>query len=599
MTRQIKIQTKITGRLILIHVLLSLFPACINSSSKSEKDSRNEKNPKNKIETIEKATSQVAVSVIAEQDPNGIFWGLRDTATGKLVLGYTFEKIWNFKNGFATVLLNGKYGLINKYGKVVVEPNYDSPEKMDVKCGCVAFEVGYGPIVIIDTNGKSVVPMTSGITGILPCQKRITMGDDKFGMINFNNDTILPFKFREAHLLPEGFCVASKFDSSPDDNLYGLYDLNGKQVLPHAFEMIDGFYCGRALVKKKGKYGVIDETGKELFYTDYGRIDRFTNGYALIYTNPKDGEIKVGVINKNGKVVVPAIYQWLENVYNFSDGLAAMAQNRKYGFVDTTGRIVVQFNYDKVESFRNNIAKVWVGWQHVGYINNNGKEIISPNFEALDQANLRRYYDKFIIGLKDSLQHVFDYSGKEIVVLNYKTINEFNKNEKSFIVSINNKFGVLDSNFRIKIPIKYESLEMIFPDKIAAREQGKIGFINQAGKLLYSFGYDSINPIQDDNVNAYENGLAEVGIKGKKGLINSYGKVIIPVIYDKIESFSHSLAVVKRNGKYGFVNFRGKEVIPAIYNKADSYDGYSAKVTLKGKAFQVNSSGKRVEEDTD
>jgi len=41
MTHQIKIQTKITGRLILIHVLLSLFPACINSSAKSEKDSRN------------------------------------------------------------------------------------------------------------------------------------------------------------------------------------------------------------------------------------------------------------------------------------------------------------------------------------------------------------------------------------------------------------------------------------------------------------------------------------------------------------------------------------------------------------------------------
>jgi hypothetical protein len=589
MTHQIKIQTKITGKLILIYALLSLFPACINSSAKSEKNIRNQKNLKNNIETNEKIVSSNAINVVAEQDPNGVFWGLRDTVTGKLILGYAYQQIWDFKDGFATVLLNGKYGLINKSGKVIVEPNCDTPQAIEIKCGFVKFEVGYGPIVIIDTANKLVMPMTSGITGILFCQKRITMGDNKFGMINFNNDTILPFKYSSAYLFPEGFCVASTFGgpSSGYKELYGLYNLNGKQVLPHEFENIDGFYCGRAIVKKKGKYGAIDETGKELFYTDYGRIDRFTNDYAMVYTNPKDGEIKVGIINKNGNVVVPAIYQWLENVHNFSDGLAAMALNRKYGFVDTTGRIVVQFKYDKVEPFRNSIAKVWVGWQHVGYINSNGKEIISPNFEALDQANLRRYYNKFIIGLKDTLQHVFDYSGKEIVVLN------------SFIVSINNKFGVLDSNFRVKIPTKYESLEMIFPDKIAAREQGKIVFIDHEGKSLSTIKYDSIEPFQQDDVYSYENGLAKVVINGKKGLINSYGKIIIPVIYDEIEGFSHNLAVVKRNGKYGFVNFRGKEVITAIYNKANSYDGYSAKVTLKGKSFQVNSSGKRVEEDTE
>jgi len=599
MTLRIKRQTIITCSLILIHFLLSTLSSCINSSSRNGKDSRNKKKLNSKIETTKKPVSQLAVNVIAEQDPTGIYWGLRDTVTGKLLLDYTFEKIWDFKNGFATVLLNGKYGLINKLGKVVAEPNYDSPETMDVKCGCVAFEVGNGPIAIIDTNGKAVVPMTSGITGILPCQKRITMGDDRFGMTNFNNDTILPFKFRDAHLLPEGFCVASAFNNSPDDNLYGLYDLDGKQVLPHAFEMIDGFYCGRALVKKRGKYGVMDETGKELFYTDYGRIDRFANDYALVYTTPKDGVIKVGIINKSGKVVVPAIYQWLESTGNFSDGLAAMARNGKYGFVDTTGRVIAQFNYDKVESFRNGIAKVWVGQQQVGYINRKGKEVIPANFAAMDQANLRRYYDEFIIGLRDSMQHVFDYSGKEISTLNYKTISEFNENDKSFIVSINNKFGILDSNFRIIIPTGYESLEMIFPGKIAARKQGKIGFINQAGKLLYSFGYDSIDPFESDHVNAYENGLAEVRINGKKGLINSYGKLVVPVIYDKIESFSHSLAVVKRNGKYGFVNFKGKEVIPAIYSEAIAYDGYSAKVTLKGRTFQINSAGKKVEEDID
>jgi hypothetical protein len=574
-----------TGISVLLFVLLSLFQACTNPSVKSVQHSRDDKNQ----------IPQVAVHLIAEQNPNGIYWGLRDTVTGKLVLGYKFEKIWNFEDGFAPVLLNGKYGLVNRYGKIVIRPGYQSAGKMDVKCGCIEYEDGNGPIVVVDTNDRVIVPMTT-VTDILPCQKRIILEYYQYGMVNFNNDTILPFKFASAHLLPEGFCVAST-GSGPkasDEDLYGLYDLNGKQVLPQDFEYIDGFYCGRAIVKRNGKYGVIDETGKELFYTDYGSINRYTNDYALVETNYKNGGIKAGIINKDGKVVVPAIYQ---DVSNFREGLAAIEQNQKYGFVDTTGKIVVQFKYDQVQPFESGIAKVWIGWKYVGYVNSKGKEIIPPDFEAMDQANLKRYYNKFIIGLKNSVQHVFHYSGKEVAILNYETVNEFSEKEKSFVVSKNNKYGVLDSNFRVKIPAKYESLDLIFPDKIAARQQGKIGFMNDEGKALSAFKYDSIEPFQDQEFNPYENGLAKVGISGKKGLMNSYGKIIIPIVYDEIEGFSYGLAVVKRNGKYGFVNVNGKEIIPAIYSKADAYDGYSAKVTLKGKAFQINRSGKRVEED--
>ena len=94
---------------------------------------------------------------------------------------------------------------------------------------------------------------------------------------------------------------------------------------------IDGFYCGRAIVNKNGKWGVIDETGKELFYTEYGRIDRYYNNYATVYSSHKDGEIKIGVIDRNGYEVVPTIYQWHNRVYSFSEGMVALAQNRKYG----------------------------------------------------------------------------------------------------------------------------------------------------------------------------------------------------------------------------------------------------------------------------
>ena len=63
----------------------------------------------------------------------------------------------------------------------------------------------------------------------------------------------------------------------------------------------------------------------------------------------------------------------------------------------------------------------------MGYINSKGEEIISPDFEAMGQANLRRYHDKFIIGLKDSIHYVFDYSGKEIAVCIMKQLQNLMK----------------------------------------------------------------------------------------------------------------------------------------------------------------------------
>lgn len=602
MPLQSNIQNILTGRILFLYGLLLLFSASTNVSGNNKQKidyepALTKTNPDNIFESNVEPAPEIVITVIVEQDPNGIFWGLRDTITNNLVLDYTYQKIWDFREGFAIVLLNGKFGLIDRTGKEIIRPVYDSPSSQ-LNCGFIMFEFGYGPKLIFDTTGKSVMPMTSGISGFLPCRNRITYGHSTYhyGMINFNRDTILSFRFTKTYLSPEGFCVASIQDSTGLNSLFGLYDLDGKSVLPHVFEKIGGFYSGRAVVKKNGKYGVIDVTGKELFYTKYSHMDRFHNGYAVVSERHDDGKIRVGIIDKDGNEVVPAIYRSTWTI--FCEGLTAMmTQDLKYGFVDTTGKAVTQFKYDKVQSFENGIAQVGIGCCHAGIINLIGEEIISMDFETMNQAYLVKFHNKFIIGSKDSIQYVFDYSGKEIAALHYDRISEFDANDKSFLVSINYKWGVLDSNFQVRIPIKYESLEIIFPNIIAARENNKIGFINQDGKVISPFLYDWIEPFEDIYMKQYANGLAQVGIGEKTGLINGYGKLIIPVKYDKIDDFSNGLAVVKINDKYGFVNAKGKETITAIYDKANPYNGYSAEVTLKEESFQIDISGNRLEYD--
>lgn len=72
--------------------------------------------------------------------------------------------------------------------------------------------------------------------------------------------------------------------------------------------------------------------------------------------------------------VVPCKYDGVEN---FSEGLAAVTLNGKYGFVDKTGAEVAPCKYDEVEEFSEGLAMVILN-ERWGFIDKTGAEVIPP-----------------------------------------------------------------------------------------------------------------------------------------------------------------------------------------------------------------------------
>ena len=54
-----------------------------------------------------------------------------------------------------------------------------------------------------------------------------------------------------------------------------------------------------------------------------------------------------GFTSSDGHMVIEPIY---EKAFSFSDGLAAVKFNGKWGFIDKNGKIIVPFEYDEFES---------------------------------------------------------------------------------------------------------------------------------------------------------------------------------------------------------------------------------------------------------
>ena len=67
-------------------------------------------------------------------------------------------------------------------------------------------------------------------------------------------------------------------------------------------------------------------------------------------------------------------------MFHYFEGLAKFQIQKKWGFIDTTGNIIVKPIYDYVGNFSNGIANFEINGKQ-GYLNRTGKVIIKPTFE--------------------------------------------------------------------------------------------------------------------------------------------------------------------------------------------------------------------------
>jgi len=64
----------------------------------------------------------------------------------------------------------------------------------------------------------------------------------------------------------------------------------------------------------------------------------------------------------------------------FCNGLARVKLKGKWGYIDTTGNVVVPPKYNEVQNFSDGIARVRLG-QKWGLVDTTGQELIKPTFE--------------------------------------------------------------------------------------------------------------------------------------------------------------------------------------------------------------------------
>ncbi len=252
-------------------------------------------------------------------------------------------------------------------------------------------------------------------------------------------------------------------------------------------------------------------------------------------------------------------------------------ENNQFGVIDENGNVIINANYSNI-IIPNPSRDVFVCFKdEKACIFNSKKDLLFEKFEYVEPIKLKNIastlsYEKSVLKYKKENKYgLVSFDGKIITKNIYDSIENLTSTEGLFLVSQNNKFGVINLNGNKLVDIKYDQCEsdgfytkenecyksgFILMNK---QEDGyRYGYISNTGKKVLDVKYNEIERVQLKDENSLylivsENGKYGVYKKSKKIIENDYQEII----YDD----NVNLLLLQKNKKYGVANLDGKILI--------------------------------------
>lgn len=219
----------------------------------------------------------------------------------KWVISPIYEYGSDFKNGFAMVRLNGKFGFIDTSGNIVVKTIYDQASlynEQGIASGWLD-----GERFFFDTQGNAFHSMEE-----LMAVKKLSS--------------------EEYRQQAQSYTISDYAPTLDSSGKWG-YKQFGDWTINPRFDSAGAFSDGLAAVSLNGKWGFIDKSGANSIPFKYEQCGMFVDGLARVKLYGK-----WGFIDKAGSTVIPMKYAMAAD---FSDGLAKVVLNGKTGYIDKTG----------------------------------------------------------------------------------------------------------------------------------------------------------------------------------------------------------------------------------------------------------------------
>jgi hypothetical protein len=236
-----------------------------------------------------------------------------------------------------------KWGFIDRTGKVVIQPQFDSIRLEDTTEGLVAVKLDKKLGFVDLVNRVMILPQFDNLHGFSNNLALVKV-DSKWGYIDRTGKMIIQPQFDGGGNF--------KGDLAPVqvDTKLGYIDRTGKMIIQPQFDMTYGFDGGDlAPVQINKKWGYIDRLGKMIVQPKFDQALELQNGCAKVELNKKWGCI-VGVStdpnHSLGELITNPRFDAI--LPTLSGGSSRVAVNKKWGYIDRTGKVVIEPQFDDV-----------------------------------------------------------------------------------------------------------------------------------------------------------------------------------------------------------------------------------------------------------
>jgi len=430
---------------------------------------------------------------------------------------------------------------------------------------------------LIDKKDNSLIKPISDTPIFFAEDLALYKSKNKFGYIDRRGNIVVDPKYDTATIFSSGHAFVSI------DGLAGYINTKGEFIFNPQFENAYLFdENGIALVELGHEKGFIDKDENWKIKLKPNQncsiVSEFHDGMSLINNKGIDN---FGFINKNGELV----YEQEEGdkiPRHFSEGLAQIEKNGKWGYIDKTGKVVIKPQFEYAAQFSEGLAKIKTkeGWS---YIDNTGSVIIEPKFKSASEFSewLAWVYANNINGggyINKSGEFIIGLQIKDPNILS--AINDPIKAQKRCKNYKDRDNCIKERNF---------TSGRDFSEGLAAVcYHGKCGYINRSGEKAIDFKFS--------RALSFSEGLARVTTDEKWGYIDKTGEIVIEEAFDFARDFNSGVAMVKVGKEYGYINQKGEWIVepqdqPSLGYKEGFIPFYTGAELITAKYGYLNNKG--------
>lgn len=281
-------------------------------------------------------------------------------------------------------------------------------------------------------------------------------------------------------------------------------------------------------------------------------------GYAVAYF-PKGNRFVI--IDKKGNELNTEIKDFMLKDYGgyaakgFSDGFVAVMIEKKWGYLDTHGKLAIPLKYDNVTEFNSGYGIARLN-DRFYIIDKNGNETLIEDLGTLDVKRFSESLAPFKSA--NELWGYIDVKGKTAINPLYKAVGYF-INGIAWARDDRGLVGLINTKGEWILPPEYNEIKPFDPESgLACVKKGEnVGYINLSGEMT-TF---PITEVVDD----FHEGLA----RGRKGLFFGFyditGKWVIEPRYESVLDFKNGYAGAKSGGLWGLIDKKGNYIIQPVF----------------------------------